>query len=137
MSVESLLATNVRSDALVTVAVENGDDAPLPLHSVELQMRQRTLCFEAEPGAEYLLRYGDASPVRSPVYDYARLFQASATPVKVALGAERLNPQFHEEVVLRPYTERHPEILWVALLLVIGVLGTVALHNARRVGRTK
>jgi len=28
-------------------------------------------------------------------------------------------------------------LLWVALLLVIGVLGTIALHNARRVGRTK
>ena len=95
MSVESLLATNVRSDALVTVAVENGDDAPLPLHSVELQMRQRTLCFEAEPGAEYLLRYGDASPVRSPVYDYARLFQASQRRPQFMIGYDSLEDPGH------------------------------------------
>ena len=137
LSVEALLAANVRGDAVVTVAVENGDDTPLPLRAVQLQMRQRTLCFDAAPGAGYVLRYGDASPVRSPVYDYARLFKASATHATVALAAERPNPQFREDVIQRPYTDRHPEVLWVALLLVIGVLGTVALHNARRVGRRK
>jgi hypothetical protein len=37
----------------------------------------------------------------------------------------------------KTYNDRHPELLWVALLLVIAVLGTIALHNARRVGREK
>jgi hypothetical protein len=107
------------------------------LAAVELQMRQRKVCFEAEPGAAYVLRYGGVEPVRAPVYDYTRLFQASATPVAVMLGPEGPNPDFREEVHTKPYTERHPEVLWVALLLVIAVLGTVALHNARRVGRPK
>jgi hypothetical protein len=136
-NVDALLASNLRESATVTVSVHNGDDAPLPLRSVELQMRQREVCFDANPGATYVLRYGDAEPVRSPVYDYARLFRASATATAATLGPETPNPQFREDKRERAYTDRHPEVLWVVLLLVIGVLGAVALHNARRVGRTK
>ncbi|MEO7030026.1 MAG: hypothetical protein ABI147_11555 [Acidobacteriaceae bacterium] len=136
-SVEALLAANLRSDAVVDVAVENGDDAPLPLRAVQLQMRQRKICFDAQRGAQYVLRYGDVEPVRSPVYNYARLFRASATAAAATLGPETPNPQFRRETRRRSYKERHPEVLWVALLIAIGVLGTVALHNARRVGRGK
>ncbi len=135
LAVEALLASSLRQSATVTVSVNNGDDAPLGLRAVELQMRQRALCFDAQPGARYVLRYGSASSVRSPAYDYARLFHASPSPVRVSLGTEAPNPKFRDEVLQRSYVDRHPEVLWVALLLVIGVLGTVALHNARRVGR--
>jgi hypothetical protein len=31
----------------------------------------------------------------------------------------------------RPFTERHPVLLWVALILVVGTLGFVALRSAR------
>jgi len=137
MSIEALIAANLRSDATIDVAIENGDDAPLPLRTVLLQMRQRKICFDAEPGAAYVLRYGDAAPVRAPVYDYAHLFQASATAAPVAMAAEMPNPDFRRETPKQPYNDRHPELLWVALLLVIAVLGTIALHNARRVGRMK
>ena len=33
-----------------TVKIHNGDDLPLPLSTVRLQMRKRTLCFDAIPG---------------------------------------------------------------------------------------
>ncbi|HZL25898.1 MAG TPA: DUF3999 family protein [Acidobacteriaceae bacterium] len=137
MSMEALVAENLRSDATIDVAIENGDEAPLPLRAVLLQMKQRKICFDAEPGASYVLRYGDAEPVYTPVYDYARLFRVSATAATVTMGAETLNPDFRKEPQQQSYKDRHPELLWVALLLVIGVLGTIALHNARRVGRTK
>ncbi len=137
LSVEALLAADLRGDAVVDVAVENGDDAPLPLRAVQLQMRQRKICFDAQRGAQYVLRYGDAEAVRSPVYDYARSFRASAAAVVATLGPETRNPQLRQEARQRTYTERHPEVLWVALLVAIGVLGTIALHNARRFGRSK
>jgi hypothetical protein len=137
MSMEALVAANLRSDAVIDVAIENRDDAPLPMRTVLLQMRQRKICFDAEPGASYILRYGDGAQVRAPIYDYARLFQASATVASVAMGAEMVNPDFRKEQQEPPYKDRHPELLWVALLLVIGVLGTIALHNARRVSRMK
>jgi Protein of unknown function (DUF3999) len=137
LSIEALVAANLRSDATIDVALENGGDTPLPLRAVLLQMRQRKICFDAEPGGSYVLRYGAAEPVYTRVYDYARLFQAAAAAASVTMGAEMLNPDFRKEQEQQPYKDRHPELLWVALLLVIGVLGTVALHNARRVGRTK
>jgi len=137
LSMEALVAADLRSDAAIDVAIENGDEVPLPLRAVLLQMKQRKICFDAEPGASYVLRYGDAEPVYTPVYDYARLFRASAAAATVTMGAETLNPDFRKEPQQQSYKDRHPELLWVALLLVIGVLGTIALHNARRVGRTK
>jgi hypothetical protein len=137
LNVDALLASDLREPATITVTINNGDDAPLPLRAVDLQMRQREICFDAQPAAAYLLRYGDDAPVRPPVYDYAQLFRASATAAPVTLAVETPNPQFREETHQRSYTDRHPELLWVALLLVITVLGTVAIHNARRVGREK
>ena len=138
LNIDALLASDLRDPATITITVDNGDDAPLPLRAVDLQMRQRKVCFDAQPNAAYVLRYGDPAPVRPPVYDYAKLFQASASAAPVTLGAETPNPQFRAETPHQhTYPERHPELLWVALLLVIAVLSTVALHNARRVGRSK
>lgn len=138
LTVEALLGANLRSDAVVDAAIANGDDAPLPVRSVELEMRQRKLCFDAEPGKTYVLRYGSAAPVRSPVYDYARLFQPSAAPVVAVLGAEQTSPLFvADKRSAATYSDRHPEFLWVALLLVIAILGTIAIHNARRVTRER
>jgi hypothetical protein len=46
------------------------------------------------------------------------------------LGAERvLTPE--AAIGLRPFTERHPVLLWIALILVVGTLGFVALRSAR------
>jgi hypothetical protein len=70
------------------------------------------------------------------VYDYAKLFAVSDKAAEATLGPEVLNPVFHpppEEQ--RPFTERHPEVLWIALIAVICVLGMVALRSARNVGR--
>jgi hypothetical protein len=32
----------------------------------------------------------------------------------------------------RPFTEKHPALLWVALLLVIGLLGVIALGSVKK-----
>jgi hypothetical protein len=60
-----------------TVAIENGDDAPLSPQSVQLEMLQRTLCFDAESNAKLLLAYGDPA-LSAPRYDYATLFAPQA-----------------------------------------------------------
>ena len=58
------------ADRTWTVTVDDGDDHPLQLGAVQLQMLQRELCFElAGPGA-YVLRYGDPA-LAAPQYDYA------------------------------------------------------------------
>jgi hypothetical protein len=136
LGIPAILGSNLQQPAKIEVAIENGDDEPLPIAAVRLEMRQRKLCFDvpASGGAGLELFYGD-SRLAAPVYDYARLFSASSDALAVSLGPETLNPGYRprpEEE--RPFTERHPEVLWVALIVVICVLGMVALKSSRRVG---
>ena len=113
-----------------TVTVDNGDDAPLAITSVKLEMEQRTLCFDAVAGASYALYYGDAA-LSVPQYDYAKLFAPEKDAAVAALGPETANPLYQARPDGRAFTERHPALLWVALILVVAVLGLVALRTEK------
>jgi hypothetical protein len=142
LGVPAILGANLQRSAKVEVAIENGDDQPLPIASVRLEMRQRKICFDATAargGTDALaLLYGDAR-LLAPVYDYQRLFAASGLAssrkaVVAELGPEQLNPNYHLPADSRPFTERQPEVLWIALIAAICVLGVVAMRSARNVG---
>ncbi len=143
MSVPAILGANLQRAAKVDVAIENGDDAALPIAAVRLEMRQRKLCFEASASgaarvnanAGLALYYGDAT-LHAPVYDYDRLFVPARKPLAAVLGPERVNPEYRPwPAQARPFTERHPALLWVALIAAICALGVVALKSSRNVGR--
>jgi hypothetical protein len=113
----------------VRLTIQNGDDAPLALQGVTLEMRERQICFLRKTNTSYTLRYGDAA-LGAPQYDLSPIEAAAANASVSTLGAERaLAP---ETPGVRPFTERHPVLLWVALILVVGTLGMVALRSARR-----
>jgi hypothetical protein len=114
-----------------TIAIDNGDDPPLPIQAVSLQMIQRQLCFDAAAGAAYTLFYGDPA-LQAPRYDYATLFTAEADAAQATLGPEEKNPQHQSRPDQRPFTEKHPGLLWTALVLVILVLGVVAVRTAKQ-----
>ncbi len=134
LGIPAMLGANLQHSAKVDVAIENGDDQPLPIAAVRLEMRQRKVCFEAaNAGQDPALYYGD-SRLAAPVYDYQRLFSASHKPLIAELGPEEINPFYHAPAPQqRPFTERHPEVLWIALVAVICALGAVALKSARNV----
>jgi hypothetical protein len=112
------------------VTIDNGDDRPLALQSVRLEMLERSLCFDAAAGGQYMLYYGD--PVLdSPRYDYARLFAAQANAPQAAAGPEQLNVAFHSRPDQRPFTEKHPSLLWIALVAVVLLLGVIAMRSAK------
>ena len=132
MNVDAVLGANLRNSATVDLAIENDGNQPLPLRSVRLEMRQRRICFDAAAsGAPYILMYGDAV-LRAPLYNYARLFNSAAQSIVATLGPEQINPSFVARVDRRTYSERHPELLWVGLLAVFAILGSIALRNNRR-----
>jgi hypothetical protein len=132
----AILGANLQRPAKVEVAIENGDDQPLPVKQVLLEMRQRELCFDAASsrGANLGLYYGD-SALSGPVYDYERLFVASDKSLAATLAPEQPNPQYtpRPEAPL-PFTERHPQVLWIALIAAICALGLVAIKSSRNVG---
>ena len=113
-----------------TITVENGDDPPLQLESVTLQMRERTVCFEAAGGARYTLYYGDPA-LAAPRYDYAKLFAPQPDAAQAALGPEQRNSIFQPRPDDRPFTEKHPVLLWVVLALVIVLLGAIAFRSVK------
>ena len=134
LSVDAVMASNLRGPATYVVTVKNGDDRPLPIRTVQLEMRQRRVCFEAQAGSAYTLRYGDVA-LRAPVYDFAQLYTGEAKPMVATLGGEAINAEFAAREDTRPYSERHPEVLWIALLAVVGTLGATALHGVKHKGR--
>ncbi len=131
LSVPATLGANARDDAQITVAVENGDDRPIALRHVRLEMRQRKLCFDA-PEHPVTLYYGDDS-LRAPVYDYARLFQPAAAATPAQLQLEEANPLYVAGAMERSVTERHPAMLWAVLLAVVAILGGIAFRSAKAV----
>lgn len=138
LSIPAILGANLQRPAKVEVAIQNGDDQPLPIAAVRLEMRQRELCFDAATtaGAALALYYGDPA-LSGPVYDYERLFVAADKPLAATLGPEQQNPQYTPRPSAPlPFTERHPQVLWIALILVICALGAVALKSARNVGHS-
>ncbi|HXS12039.1 MAG TPA: DUF3999 family protein [Acidobacteriaceae bacterium] len=110
------------------VTVENGNDVPLALSSVRLEMRQRELCFEAGATGQYVLYYGD-STLENPRYDYATLFTPEKNAVRESTGAEQPNPAYQPRPDDRPFTERHPVLLWIALLGTMLALGAVVFRS--------
>ena len=113
-----------------TVTIDNGDDAPLPIEAVRLEMAERKLCFDAAAGGAYALFYGDRT-LAAPRYDYAKLFAPEKDAAVAVLGSEQENPAYQARPDARPFTERHGWLLWVALILVVLVLGGVALRTAK------
>lgn len=116
--------------SLWTITIDNGDDVPLTINSVRLEMTERKLCFDAAAGASYMLLYGDPA-LTAPRYDYATLFSPDAHAAAATLGPEQANPAFTARPDARPFTERHPALLWLALIVVVVVLGGVALKTAK------
>lgn len=115
-----------------TIAIHNQDDAPIQLGSVELQTIARRLCFNAEPGAAYTLYYGD-EVLSPPRYDYEKLFVLDKNAATARLGAERPNPHYEDRPDTRPFTEKHPALLWIVLIAAIAVLATIALRSGRQI----
>jgi hypothetical protein len=112
-----------------TVAIDNGDDPPLPVQSVRLQMLQRILCFEAAGTGRYTLFYGDPA-LTAARYDYATLFTPQKDATEATAGPEQRNPEYQPRPDQRPLTERYPALLWGALVVVIVLLAGIAFRSA-------
>jgi hypothetical protein len=128
----NVLAPEVEFDtpATWTVTIQNRDDAPIQISSMRLEMLERSVCFDASEAVGYTLHYGDPA-LSAPHYDYASLFALQSNAAEGTVGPESTNPDYQDRPDGRPFTERHPVLLWVALAIVILLLGAVALRSAK------
>jgi hypothetical protein len=129
LSVPAVLGGNMQSPAVVEVSIQNGSAPPLPVAAVRLEMRERKLCFDA--GAAHggaTLFYGDpALPNAGDAYPAAFSVEGKMSTAK--LGPEQFNPYYAPRRDDRPLLRRKPQILWVALLLGIGMMGILGFRS--------
>ncbi len=111
------------------VEVLNANDAPLSDVRLSVLMPHRFVLFRAATGRSYRLVYGN-SRARAPNYDLVRTLEipAAETMPHLNLGAEELTSNYIDP---SPFTERHPNLLWVALGLAVFLLGYTALRALR------
>jgi hypothetical protein len=111
------------------VAVLNASDAPLSEIRLSLTMPLRFALFHPVPGRSYRLIYGNFRAAH-PQYDLAHTLhiQANEAMASLGLGAEESTSNYADP---RPFTERHPNLLWIALAIAVILLGTAALRAMR------
>jgi uncharacterized protein DUF3999 len=111
------------------VEVLNGNDAPLSNIELSASMVPHLVLFRPVAGHTYTLAYGyeKAAP---PQYDLERTLHISASEEAFAntLGPEEQNTSYQDP---RPFSERHPAVLWTALALAAVLLGITALRTMR------
>ena len=115
------------------VEVINGDDQALANLHVMLSAVPRTLTFKRAAGQQYRLVYGNEKAFR-PQYDLGHYFDSGLSkPVYrvLALGREEETANYRDP---RPFTERHPELLWSALGAAILLIGLTAIKALRSTG---
>ena len=114
----------------VRAVIHNGDDPPLKITNAGLQQYERRIYFDCDAGASPELYYGDQK-LDAPVYEYAKFFQADANAAQLQLADELLNSTYTGRPDDRPWSERHPALLWAAILAAVGLLGGIAVRSIR------
>jgi hypothetical protein len=115
------------------VIIHNGDDPPLKITGIQIQQYQRRIYFNSAVAPQ--LYYGDEK-LTAPEYDYAKLFQKDAHAVRAELGPEQSNSAYTGRPDDRPWSERHPAVLWIAIIAAVVVLGGLALKSMKSVAAT-
>jgi len=107
----------------------NGNDAPLSDIVPSLIMTPRRIFFQPAPGQSYRLIYGNRKTT-VPQYDLQKIRPYKGKPAALILkpGPEEATANYADP---RPFTERHPNLLWIALGLAIVLLGYAALRALR------
>jgi hypothetical protein len=114
----------------IKVIVHNGDDPPLRITDVHLQQFERRVYFDTPGKGQPVLYYGDEK-LGPPVYDYARLFQLDKAASMPSLAPEVSNDTYTGRPDDRPWSERHPVLLWITIIGAVVILGGIALRSLR------
>jgi hypothetical protein len=125
------LAVNLSgSYGQITVNIDNGDNPPLTLSSVQPLTLERRVYFD--PGGKSGLRlyYGDPG-LAAPIYDYARFLHVDASAAQAQLGPGMHNAEYTGRRDERPWSERHGGVLWSAMIAAVLILSVMALRGLK------
>ena len=112
------------------VTIDNADNPPLSISTVELLSLERRVYFDAQGKSQLKLYYGD-DKLGPPVYDYARFFKPDPAAAKAELSPGAHNEAYTGRPDERPWSERHNAVLWLAMILAVIVLAVLAIRGLR------
>jgi hypothetical protein len=112
------------------VIIRNDDDPPLKITGAKLQQYERRIYFDCDAGSLVHLYYGD-SRLDAPVYDYRKFFQKDQAATLLPLEPEVLNAAYTGRPDDRPWSERHPSILWATIIAAVLLLGGIAFRSVK------
>lgn len=127
---QAWLALSATSQGRLRALIHNGDDAPVRITRARLQQYQRRIYFDCDARSSLGLYYGDQK-LDAPVYDYAKLFQSDVSAEQLAMGLEDANAAYIGRPDDRPWSERHPTVLWTAILSAVAILGGLAVRSIK------
>lgn len=130
---QTWLDLNATGQGKLRMVIHNGDDTPLKITGARLEQYERRIYFDCEAGTSLEFYYGDEK-LSAPVYDYAQLFQADANAGTVQMDTEEANAAYSGRPDERPWSERHPAVLWAAILAAVAVLGGIAVRSMKNAG---
>jgi len=112
--------------------VWNRDSPPLDVVSAVLERLPRVVVFSCNPPKNYRLFFG-CSTAQRPSYDLelaVKRLDITDLP-RCASGALTANAGFKVQEESRPWTERHPALLWTGLCAGVLLLGLILLRTLR------
>jgi hypothetical protein len=117
---------------MLSVVIQNGDDAPLRALRVEARARPTPVVLAEGFASPFRLLYGNRS-ARAPKYDFVSLPARELAPLAAGqLGAERENPAWEPPDDARSFLERNPRVVEGSLALVALALGVGGFFALRR-----
>ncbi|MEN6586217.1 MAG: DUF3999 family protein [Sulfuricella sp.] len=119
------------------VTLLNRSDPALPGLHLEMRGVPRQVAFKREAGQDYRLLYGNARAT-APRYELAQLAQLTRPAQWQGAPATQLGPQQDNSAYVsgEAWSERHPWLLWTALIIAVGGLAWMAI-NALRFGKVE
>jgi hypothetical protein len=110
--------------------IHNGDDPALPFGRVTPLVIERRVYLDPGDRQEVHLYFGDEE-THAPAYEFAQLFLEDRDARAARPGAVAENPAYTPRPDLRPWSDRHPAVVWTALALAVLALGVLALRALR------
>jgi len=125
------LAVNLSgSYGQITINIDNADNPPLTLSSVQPLTLERRIYFDPAGKSGIRLYYGDPG-LAAPTYDYARFLHVDASAAQAQLGPGMHNAEYTGRPDERPWSERHGTVLWSAMIAAVLILSVLALRGLK------
>lgn len=121
-------------DRYLRLRIFNQDNRAVAIRSITVQAINRYIQFDSQIAGQYWI-YAGNDKASTPAYDLPLILaRQTEQPLAATLGSVQSNPEFHPAPVpAKPWSERHPALLYSVLTVSVLGMGYVAFSLLRKV----